>query len=104
MNQYGRHSSRKSEATSLKDAIDSMIDSYKLKGKFNESKLVNSWESLMGKPISSRTEKIFIKNKVLFVKLSSAPLRHELTIAKVKVLELIHKSIDPGLVDDIKFY
>ena len=81
-----------------------MLDSYKLRGKFDENKLINSWETMMGKPISRRTEKLFIKEKILFVKLNSAPLRHELTISKTKVLEIIHENFDKTLVTDVKFY
>lgn len=99
-----KKSVRKSDTSSLKEAINEMLDSYKLRGKFDEKKLINSWGTIMGKPISRRTEKIFIKNKVLFVKLNSAPLRQELTIAKAKVLEIIHRSFDKNLVEDVKFY
>lgn len=104
MRYKNKFSERKSETSSVKDAIEAMLDSYKLRGKFDQSKLINSWESMMGKPISRRTEKMFIKEKVLFVKLNSAPLRQELTIAKSKVLEIIHRHFDKDLVVDIKFY
>ena len=104
MRYKNKFSERKSETSSVKDAIDAMLDSYKLRGKFDQSKLINSWESMMGKPISRRTEKMFIKEKVLFVKLNSAPLRQELTISKSKVLEIIHRHFDKDLVVDIKFY
>lgn len=95
---------RKSDTSSVKEAIEAMLDSYKIKGKFDENKLINSWGSMMGKPIARRTEKIFIKDAVLFVKLNSAPLRQELTIAKIKVLEIIHRNFDKNLIVDIKFY
>ena len=104
MRYKNKYSERKSGTSSLKEAIDAMLDTYKLRGKFDENKLFNSWETMMGKPISRRTEKLFIKEKVLFVKLNSAPLRHELTISKTKVLEIIHKNFDESLVVDVKFY
>ena len=104
MRYKNKFSERKSETSSVKDAIEAMLDSYKLRGKFDQNKLINSWESMMGKSISKRTEKIFIKEKVLFVKLNSAPLRQELTIAKSKVLEIIHRQFDKDLVKDVKFY
>lgn len=99
-----KNTERKSGTSSLKEAIDAMLDSYKLRGKFDETKLISSWETMMGKPISRRTEKLFIKEKVLFVKLNSAPLRHELTISKTKVLEIIHRNFNESLVKDVKFY
>jgi len=104
MKQKSKFSQRKSDTTTLKDAINSMMESYKIKGKFDENKLIGSWDALMGAPIAKRTEKIFLKEKVLFVKLNSAPLRQELTIAKSKVLEIIHRHFDKDLVTDVKFY
>ena len=104
MRYKNKFSERKSETSSVKEAIDAMLEAYKLRGKFDQTKLINSWESMMGKPISRRTEKIFIKEKMLFVKLNSAPLRHELTIAKAKVIEIIHRNFDKRLVNDVKFY
>jgi len=99
-----KFSNRKSGTSSLKEAIEAMIDSYRLRGKFDQTKLINSWEKMMGKPIARRTEKIFLKEKVLFVKLNSAPLRQELTIAKTKVLEIIHRDFNKEMVIDVKFY
>lgn len=104
MRYKNKFSERKSETSSLKEAIESMLETYKLQGKFDQTKLINSWETMMGKPISRRTEKIFIKEKVLFVKLNSAPLRQELTIAKNKVLEIIHRNFEKSIVTDVKFY
>jgi predicted nucleic acid-binding Zn ribbon protein len=95
---------RNSNTSSIRDAIDAMMDSYRIKGKFDENKLIGSWGKLMGDPIARRTEKLFIKNHVLYVKLNSAPLRQELTIAKSKVLEIIHRNFDSELVEDVKFY
>lgn len=99
-----KYTSRVSGTSNLKEAIEAMLKSYKLQGKFDETRLIGSWETLMGKPIARRTEKLFIKDHVLFVKLNSAPLRQELTIAKTKVLEILHREFDKSLVKDIKFY
>jgi len=104
MRPKNKFSQRKSDTSTLKDAIKSMMESYKIQGKFDANRLIGSWETLMGAPIAKRTEKIFIKEKVLFVKLNSAPLRQELTIAKSKVLEIIHRDFDKELVNDVKFY
>ena len=95
---------RKSDTSTLKEAINSMMESYKIKGRFEENRLMGSWGTLMGPPIAKRTEKLFVKNKVLFVKLNSAPLRQELTIARSKVLEIIRWHFDKELIDDVKFY
>jgi len=104
MKKRSEYNKRTSDTSSIKDAINSMMESYKIKDKFDANRLIGSWGSLMGAPIAKRTEKLFIKDKVLFVKLNSAPLRQELTIAKPKVLEIIHRHFDKELVVDVKFY
>jgi predicted nucleic acid-binding Zn ribbon protein len=104
MKKRSEYSKRTSDTSSIKDAITSMMESYKIKDKFDANRLISSWGSLMGAPIAKRTEKLFVKDKVLFVKLNSAPLRQELTIAKSKVLEIIHRHYGKELVKDVKFY
>lgn len=96
--------SRKSETTSLKQAIEEMLSNYKIKDRFDENKLITDWEQIMGTPIANRTEKLFFKKKVLHVKLNSPALRQELTIAKKKVLDILHEKFSEDVVKDIRFY
>ncbi len=95
--------SRNSETSSVKDAINALLDAYRIRGRFDESKLITSWGTLMGKPIARRTEKLFIRDKILYVKVNSAPLRNELNMAKVKVLEIIQKEFGKDLILDVIF-
>jgi predicted nucleic acid-binding Zn ribbon protein len=99
-----KREARNANTATIKDAIEAMMRAYRIKGKFDQSKLIASWENLMGRPIASRTEKLFVKDKTLFVKLNSAPLRQELTMAKEKVLDIIRQDFDAQLITDIKFY
>ena len=102
-NRYRDFSTRNSKATPLKEAMNEMFQKFHLSKKFDEMKLISSWESIMGKSIASRTSTIYIKDKVLFVKLSSAPLKNELLISKIKILELLEKEGAKGVVEDIRF-
>jgi len=88
----------------MREAIEAMLNEYKLKGKYEENRLKATWELLMGKPIARRTEKIFLKGNVLFVKLNSAPLRQELSMASEKVLEILHKEFSKSLIREVRFY
>ena len=97
-----RHSQR-SEPTSLKSAIDNMLDTYKLKQQFNETEVLDSWESIMGKTVASRTTKKFVNNKKLFIEVSSAPLKHELSLSKQKILALLSEKFGAGAIEDIVF-
>ncbi len=94
---------RRSQATPLKDAIESFLRTYDLKTKFNETYLIAFWERMMGSTIASRTKEIYVKNRILYLKIESSPLRQELFMAKTKLIDLINKDVGDSVVDDIVF-
>jgi hypothetical protein len=96
-------SSRKPGITPLKEAIDMMIDRYKLRSRFDQSYVVAHWDKIMGSAIASRTKSIYIKDRILFLQIESAPLRNELVRAKSKIIELINREMKSDLVEDVVF-
>ncbi|WP_327486765.1 DUF721 domain-containing protein [Telluribacter sp.] len=96
-------SSRKPGITPLKEAIEQMLSAYKLKTSFNETYLSAHWEKIMGHTIASRTTKVYVKDRTLFLQIESAPLRDELVRAKYKIVELINREMNTSLIDDVVF-
>ncbi|MCR9250632.1 MAG: DUF721 domain-containing protein [bacterium] len=94
---------RKSDTSTVKEAIESMLDSFRLKSKFQQTQLINSWSKIMGEPIARRTSNLYIQDRTLFVTLTSAPLKHELTIGKKKIIEMLQKEFGPEVVDEVIF-
>lgn len=94
---------RKNASVELKDVIREMLQTYQIDQKYDHKHLIASWERLMGKPIASRTTKLFVKDDVLFVRLSSAPLKKEMAANKDKVLAIISKEFGDKLLKDIVF-
>lgn len=85
------------------EALQDLLQTYQIKARFDEASLVASWERLMGAPIAKRTKRVFVRNKVLFVELTSAPLKHELNNSKSKVLEIISREYGNGLLEEVVF-
>lgn len=56
----------------------------------------------MGKPIASRTSAVYLNKRVLFVKLTSAPMKQELVNNKQKVIAVLSEDFG-DLFDDVKF-
>ena len=100
---YNKYESRKSEVFTLKEAVQDLLNTYRLKDRFDEAQLIASWEKIMGAPIAKRTNKIFIRNKVMFVELKSAPLKHELNQSKSKVLNLFRQEFGHEIVKEVIF-
>lgn len=82
-------------------AIRELMNSYRLSGRFDEARVIDSWERLAGKPIAKRTKKLFIRNNVLFVELDSPSMKHDFTLHKAQVLELFKNEFGPGIITDI---
>ena len=92
---------RKSNEQSLKEVIDDMLNAYKLRGKFNQKKVIASWERIMGKTIANRTDAVFFKENKLIIKLNSSVLREELSYSKNKIIQLINEDMGEEVVKEV---
>ncbi len=101
---YNReNASRKAAVTPLKEAIEHMLRSYKLQTRFNETYLEAFWEQMMGKSIASRTNRLYVRDRKLYIEIASAPLRGELATAKQKMIQLINQDMGSDVVEDVVF-
>lgn len=98
-----RENYRKAEPTTLKDAIDQMYDAYNLKRKIDEGTIITYWEKIMGNTVAKRTTNLFFRDKKLIVELSSAPLKQELILSKLKIIEMFAKEVGVGVVEEVVF-
>ena len=87
---------------SFRTAFDSFLKKEHLDSTYQQKKLITNWSVIMGKTIADRTEQVFFKGKILFVKLSSAPLRQEMLNSKDKVIALIAREIGEGVVEELR--
>jgi len=71
----------------LKEAIEQMLDVYRLRRKFDETALIAAWPELMGNSIASRTTQLYIADKKLFVRVESSVIKNELLLMKSQILE-----------------
>ena len=103
MKKPDKGSSRKSNTAPLKEVFEELLETYKLKDRYNEQKLIADWGTIMGTTVAKRTEKLFIKKKVLYVQLSSGPVKKELMMNKSKVVKIIADQFGEGTIQDIVF-
>lgn len=94
---------RRASTTSLKEAIDELLTAYKLRGRYNETYVVASWGRIMGTAIANRTSKIYVRNKKLYVKIDSAPLKNELSMSRSKIVEIFNKEVHEKVLEDVVF-
>jgi predicted nucleic acid-binding Zn ribbon protein len=92
------------EEKSIKELMHSLFKSYNQGDKYEEVSLLNSWEKVVGKVIAQKTKKVFINKKVLYLTLTSAPLKNELRYHKLVLIEKINTYAKKDLIIDIQFY
>ena len=95
--------SKGSNEMTVGQAINELLRTYKLEDKLTEVKLVNSWESVVGKMIAKHTVEIKLKKRKLFVKMDSAAITNELTYAKTKMIKALNKEAAADILDEIIF-
>lgn len=92
---------RRSKTISLAEAVSDYIDQMHLGTKLGEAGVINSWEEIVGKAISSRTSKIYFKDHVLYVHLSSSVVRNELLMLRQALREKLNQKAGREVVKDI---
>jgi predicted nucleic acid-binding Zn ribbon protein len=92
---------RRSKTITIAEAINDYIREMNIGGKLGEATVINSWDEIVGRAISSRTKKIYIKDKVLFVHLSSSVVRNELMMLRNALREKINSRAGMEVITDI---
>lgn len=94
---------KKGNETTLKQAIDRLLETYRLSSKMRELDIIQSWEEMMGKAIARRTKEIYFKDKTLFIHLESSVLREELMMGRSKIMQMINEKAGSEIVTDVVF-
>ncbi|BDD07936.1 hypothetical protein FUAX_03680 [Fulvitalea axinellae] len=101
---FGKKSEpRKNDVVGIRESVEGMLQAFKLKKRFDETMLVSSWEELMGRTIAAKTSELAVRNGVLFVRITSAPLKQELNYRKADVLDRFREEYGHDIVTDVVF-
>lgn len=84
----------------IKDVIEKWIDVYRLRSKFDESSIVSVWPEIIGKAIANRTQKIYIYDKKLFVKVESAVIKNELAMMRRQIIGRVNEHVGHVVIEE----
>jgi len=94
---------RKASTYTMKEAVETLLQSYRLQEKLDKVDMVESWAKVMGQPIAEQTSQVYAKGSSLFVKVTSAPLRQELQMNKNKILFILNRKFQYQVIKEIVF-
>ncbi|MFZ4522858.1 MAG: DUF721 domain-containing protein [Bacteroidales bacterium] len=92
---------RKSNEKPLKAAIEEFLDTFHLRDKLNQARIIQAWERVVGEMIARNTSQLHIRNKVLYVKVNSSALRNELLFARNKIMAALNKEVGATVIEEI---
>ena len=84
---------RRSKGQPIGEVIKELLKNYDITSKFNEAHVITSWDKLMGPSVTKYTVKIEVEKRILFVKLSNAALKQELSYASQKIKKMMNDEV-----------
>lgn len=95
---------RRSKGQPIGEVIKDLLKNYDITSKFNEAHVVTSWDKLMGPSVTKYTIKIEVEKRILFVKLSNAALKQELSYSREKIKKMLNDEVGEEVLLDVRIY
>lgn len=85
----------------IKEAVEKMLEVYKLRRKFDETALISAWPEVMGPAIAHRTKQLYISNRKLFINVESAVIKNELLLMRSQIIGRMNEHVGQVVIDEI---
>lgn len=92
---------RLNNESSIGDVLKQIIQVNKLQPGIDQIAVKEAWQNLMGNGVNSYTSAIMLKGNVLYVELTSAVLREELSYGKDKIIKMINEELRREIVKEV---
>jgi len=92
---------RVSNEGSIGDVLKEFIEKNKLQDGMDKIDVEAAWKSLMGNGVNSYTKEVVLKGTTLYVSLTSAVLREELSYGKQKIIKMINEELRKEVIKEV---
>jgi hypothetical protein len=89
---------RLNNESSIGDVLKEIIQVNNLQSGMDQVLVKEAWISLMGKGVNNYTKNVLLKGNTLYVELTSAVLREELSYGKDKIIKMINDELKRELI------
>ncbi len=94
---------RRSKTEQVGDIVRLFMRQEGLETPYNQYRLINSWEEVMGQGIARFTGEMFIKNQTLFVKITSPVVKNDLMMARQSIVKKLNDAVGSQVIAEIRF-
>lgn len=90
--------------STLGEVLGHFLKSSGLKRRIQEQKILDSWEKAVGEAVAERTQPMGVKNRVLWVRVSSSVWMQQLQFMKGLILQKLHEQTGNHSLQDLRFF
>jgi hypothetical protein len=94
---------RKATTLPIADVLKDFLVQNNMEDKYEAVQIVAAWPKLMGDAIAKRTVELFVKDRKLYVKLNSAPLKHQLFQGRDKIVTIYSEHFNKDVIEEVVF-
>jgi hypothetical protein len=92
---------RLSNESSISEVLKEFIQVNKLEQGMDKVDVEQAWKNLMGKGVNNYTQEVILKGTTLYVKLTSAVLREELSYGRQKIIAMLNEELRKEVVKEL---
>lgn len=92
---------RFNEEQSVGDVLKQFMQENRLQTGMDKIDVRDAWKNLMGNGVNNYTREIMLKGTTLYVELTSAVLREELSFGKAKIVKMLNEELKREVVKDV---
>lgn len=94
---------KKQDALPIGEIIAQFISEKNIGQKLDETQIMRLWPKIAGETVNAYTQSMYVHNRTLYVRLSSAVLRNELLMMRSELLNRLNTEIGHPVIDNIIF-
>ena len=94
---------KRSNTESIAEVIRQYLQELQIERKIKEVGLTSEWEEVVGKIIASKTEKITIRDGIMYVHIRSSVVKSELMMIREELVRALNEKAGEELIKGIVF-
>ncbi len=83
------------------EALKAFLNAQKWSGKYESHQLKADWAKIVGDFVAQQTEKVEIRNKKIFIRVSQPTLRYELLMQKTSIIYRVNSHFGKRVIEDV---
>lgn len=94
----------KREVKSINDILQQFLREEGLETPLMQKRLIDAWDGVTGETVAKYTQEKFIKSQILYVKITNAALRQDLSMMRQQLTRKLNASVGASVISDVRIY